>query len=64
MTGNADPRGSNQVTSSRDRLLARLSECAEMDEETGHIEADKALLEYIGDVEVSAAFRSFRKWYA
>jgi hypothetical protein len=45
-------------------LLARLKECAEMDEEGGHYEADKALLEFIGDPEITKAFEALHRWYA
>jgi len=34
------------------------------DEEDDHIDADKALLEFIGDPEVTEAFHSIRKWYS
>ena len=34
------------------------------DPENAHGEADAALLAYIGDEEVSEAFRAIRKWYA
>lgn len=32
--------------------------------DTAHIEADKLLLAYIGDEEVTKAFRAIEKWYA
>ena len=34
------------------------------DEEIAHKAADRALLEYINDPEVSEVFDSIRKWYA
>jgi len=33
-------------------------------EEEGHMRADRLLLDYIGDEEVSEIFDSARKWYA
>ena len=36
----------------------------EADEEDGHLRADRLLLDYIGDEEVSKIFNSARKWYA
>ena len=35
-----------------------------LDEEYAHIEADKALLDYIDDEEIKAAFEKIDKWYA
>jgi len=32
--------------------------------ESAHVKADEALLEYIGDEEVTKAFDSIDKWYA
>lgn len=50
----------------RDEILARLTHLAtsDGDEEIDHIEADKLLLELIGDEEISAAFNAIRKWYS
>jgi hypothetical protein len=50
---------------SRDELLAVLRSMADGgDEEINHGRADDALLEFIGDPEVTAAFRAIAKWYA
>lgn len=49
----------------RDELLVRLRECAANgDIEGAHGDADKALLQYIGDVEITEAWLSVEKWYA
>lgn len=49
----------------KQELLQKLEECAENGDTQGaHIEADKALLEFIDDEEITEAFRSWRKWYA
>ncbi len=34
------------------------------DPESGHQEADSALLEFIGNQEVTEAFEKIRKWYS
>jgi hypothetical protein len=57
----------------RDELLADLRNCREQagdsetpggDPESAHVLADEALLDFIGDDEVRAAFDAIRKWYA
>lgn len=49
----------------KEELLAKLRELAELDDnEFTHKEADAALLEFINDAEISAAFEEIRKWYA
>jgi hypothetical protein len=48
----------------RELLLKRLHEAARSDPEEGHIAADEALLDYIGDPEITQAFESIGKWYA
>lgn len=51
----------------REELLKKLRELqtlSEDDEEIAHADADYALLEYIGDAEVSAAFSKIKRWYA
>ncbi len=46
-------------------LVARLMALAENgDPENDHIDADEALLDYIGDADVREAFHSLLKWYA
>lgn len=46
-------------------LIAALDEIRrEGDPENGHIEADNALLAFIDDIEVTAAFKAISKWYA
>jgi hypothetical protein len=46
-------------------LLIRLKELqGYSDLEDAHIHADSALLEYIGDDEITKAFRDIEKWYA
>jgi hypothetical protein len=50
----------------RDELLAELRRIKTEggDPEGGHWLADEALLRFIGDDEVSAAFDAIDKWYA
>jgi len=50
-----------------DELKEKLKEIVAkdgFDEETEHMDADKALLDYINDDEVSELFDSIKKWYA
>jgi hypothetical protein len=50
---------------SRDDLLAVLRSMGDGgDEEINHGRADRALLEFIDDPEVTAAFDAIAKWYA
>ena len=52
----------------KEELLARLKDIEfgedNGDEEAQHIKADKALLEYINDTDITEAFESIPKWYA
>lgn len=49
----------------RDELIQALKELhGPTDEEIAHSRADRLLLEYIGDEEVTAAFDAINKWYA
>lgn len=50
----------------KDELLARLAELDTNDRDTEivHIDADKALREYINDADVSEAYNKIHKWYA
>jgi hypothetical protein len=46
-------------------LLRALSEAAELsDTEDAHLRADAALLEYIGNPAVTAAYNAVTRWYA
>ncbi len=46
-------------------LLKQLASCAkDGDTEMGHVRADDALLNYIGDEDISTAFNMIYKWYA
>jgi len=45
-------------------LLRKLKDLGEEDPEMGHKLADRLLLEYINDVDVSEAFDFISKWYA
>jgi len=45
-------------------LLRKLKDLGEDDPEIGHKLADRLLLEYINDVDVSEAFDFISKWYA
>ena len=51
---------------SKDELLAILNKLGkdDGDPEYDHYEADKALLDYINDPEVTRAFNDVHKWYA
>ncbi len=52
-------------TMHRDQLLDLLRSLANArDIEASHATADDALLEYINDPEISAAFNALEKWYA
>lgn len=49
----------------RDELLAALRSLAFIDDfEMAHVQADDALLDFIGDAEVTAAFGAIKKQYA
>jgi hypothetical protein len=50
----------------RDAIIKRLRECSgwERDPESAHADADQALLDYIGDEEVSAEYGKVEKWYS
>ncbi|HEY8861032.1 MAG TPA: hypothetical protein VIN37_02920 [Candidatus Limnocylindria bacterium] len=45
-------------------LLQRLIVAKSFDQETGHSEADGALVDFIDDAEVTAAYDAIPKWYA
>lgn len=46
-------------------LLAKLKAIREQsDREAAHADADDALLDYINDAEVRAAYDAIEKWYA
>ena len=50
-----------------DELIEKLKairQAGDWDRESNHIEADKALLEYINDPNVTAAFNVIDKWYS
>jgi hypothetical protein len=49
---------------SRDELLDALRELRGGDPEGGHAEADRLLLRFIGDDEITEAFEAIEKWYA
>jgi hypothetical protein len=49
----------------KEELIDRLNKGAEdHDPERGHADCDDALLEYIDDPDVTAAFNTGFKWYA
>lgn len=50
----------------RDELLTRLREInlPNGDIEIQHSFADQALLDYVGDPEITAAYEAIEKWYA
>lgn len=45
-------------------LLRHLTEAAKLRPDYGHEDADDALLEYIDNPEVTAAYRALTRWYA
>jgi hypothetical protein len=49
---------------SKAELVAKLRALAAEDPEEGHVDADQALLDYIGDPDVREAFAAVPKWYA
>jgi hypothetical protein len=56
-------RAVREVT--RTELLAKLAVCAANDDaEVAHRDADDALLEYINDPDVTAAWSDVYKWFA
>ena len=52
----------------KEELLKRLAQirndCNGRDEEQGHSEADKALIEYVNDKDITRAFNRIDKFYA
>ena len=51
----------------REELVQELRRCAELanhSKERAHKAADRALLEFIGDDVIAAAYDEVRKWYA
>lgn len=47
------------------KLLEELRRCAsDMDEEKGHIEADRLLIAYIADEEIANVYNDMCKWYS
>jgi len=55
-----------RTTPDKATLLAFLRELGQssQDEEIAHIDADKALLAFIDDPEITEAFEAIHKWYA
>lgn len=49
----------------KEELIARLKEIDKNpDTEDAHVQADSALLAYIGDEEIAEAYDAIGKWYA
>lgn len=48
----------------RDELLTLLKGLDGSDPEEEHVQADYALLEFIDDPEITAAFTALTRWYA
>lgn len=61
MEATSERSGEDQM--SRDELIAVLNECQLGDPQDSHVDADQALLDYIDDPGVSAAFDALTKWY-
>jgi len=50
---------------SKQELIEKLKSYAKYeDREDGHVEADEALIAYIGDAEIAEAYEAVPKWYA
>lgn len=49
---------------SRAGVLAQLRALAGADPERAHLEADRALLDYLADPEIRAAYEALDRWYA
>ena len=45
-------------------LIKALDELCDIEEEEAHIRADRLLLDYIDDIEVTEAFFAIDKWYS
>lgn len=48
----------------RDELLAKLKGWEDGDAEVAHLAADLALLDFIDDDEIRAAFLAIHRWYS
>ena len=48
----------------RQRLVSDLQELAGQSADGAHQDADNLLLAYIGDADVTEAFKAIEKWYA
>lgn len=48
----------------KEELIIKLKNCNSGDEEIDHVNADRTLLEYINDEEVTKTFHDIDKWYA
>jgi hypothetical protein len=48
----------------KEELLKKLAVCNNGDIETGHADADDALIEFINDEDIAKAFNALPKWYA
>jgi len=46
----------------KDQLLERLEEVKNYGPEAGHVKADEALLEYIDDKEIKAAYKAITRY--
>lgn len=48
----------------KEELIAKLQDLDTGDEEKDHIAADRLLLDYINDYEVTVAYCAIPKWYS
>ena len=48
----------------KEELIARLNELLQEDKEIAHEEADRALIAYINEAEIRAAYDKIAKWHA
>ena len=48
----------------KEELIDKLEELIFDDPENGHMVADKLLLKYINDAEITESFDKINKWYA
>lgn len=66
----ANPEAMKQVINipmTPEQAQRQLIKCQEMDQELGHIEADRVLtkfLQWLGQNDVAEEYRKVRKWYA
>ena len=48
----------------KEELLKILKDCDQLDWESGHSQADEALIDFINDEDIAEAYENIGKWYA